>query len=144
MKRPVPLFLMVMLFTACSDIFETDISGAKITVISPSDEVQVAEGGVRFLWDRLEGAERYRVTVVTPDFANSAFAVKDTVIYQDSLSLSFGFRLRLEEGDYQWSIQSHNHSYQSVKSLYRLTVSKLQLPDEGEDTDPVQPEITER
>lgn len=135
---------MLILTAACGDIFETDISGSEIAVISPSDEVQVAEGGVRFLWDRLDGAERYRVTVVAPDFANSAFAVKDTVIYQDSLSLSFGFRLRLEEGHYQWSIQGYNRSYQSVRSLYGLTVAKVQEPDEGEEADPVQPEVTER
>lgn len=133
MKKLLPLIIVPLLASACGDVFETDISKRKVEVIAPSDGAEVGEGSVSFRWNVLEGAERYRVTVVSPDFDNALSAVTDTIIYPDSLALGVGFRLQLTAADYQWSIQAFNHAYQSRRSAYDLNVTKKQEEPETEE-----------
>ena len=120
---------------ACGDIFETDISGDEVSVIAPSDGAEVTQGSVTFLWNVLDGGERYRVTIVSPSFEKAAVAVKDTIIYPDSLSLSLGFRVKLAEGRYQWSLQAFNQAYGSVRSVYDLKVVPEGKDDPGDGND---------
>jgi predicted RNA methylase len=133
-------------FAACDDIMAPDISPKRVAVISPADKITVTEGDVSFRWSAMEGADRYRVTVVSPGFAAARRTVRDTVLYQDSLStvMSFGFNLTLTPADYEWSIQAFNHAYESQKSVYGLTVTPEPEPDNeepgGEEPDEQQPQ----
>jgi stress-induced morphogen len=137
MKNLLTAFIIVAAMSACGDIFETDITGKKIAVVAPIDKTEIVEGVVTFRWSALDGAERYRVTVVSPDFEHSSVAVRDTVLYRDSLSLSFGFDLELAPADYQWRIQAFSKSYESATGLYDLTVVPKPVPPE-----PVFPDIS--
>ncbi len=87
MKKLLILPVLCLMY-ACSDILETKISGKEVSVVAPLDGSEVAEGPVSFLWNTLDGAERYRVTIVSPSFESASIAVRDTVMYPDSLSLS--------------------------------------------------------
>lgn len=127
MKKALILPALLLMY-ACGDIFETDISGKEVHVTAPVDDAGVTEGNVSFLWEVLDGAQKYHVTVVTPDFEHAVTAVKDTLVYPDSLAVSLGFRMRLAAGGYQWSIQAFNSAYGSVRSVYDLTV--VAPPDE--------------
>ncbi len=134
MKHKPIVIATLTLLTACSEIFETDISGRSVEVIAPVDETEIVEGWVPFSWSALDGADRYRVVIVSPGFEDARLAVRDTVIYRDSLSMSFGFRYGLAPADYEWSIQAFNGAYESVKSVYALTVLPEREEPEPEDT----------
>jgi stress-induced morphogen len=137
MKNLLLTLITVVAMSACGDIFETDITGKNIAVVAPTDKAEIVEGVVTFRWSALNGAERYRVTVVSPDFEHSNVAIRDTVLYHDSLALSFGFGLELAPADYQWRIQAFSKSYESATDVYDLTVVPIPVPPE-----PVDPDIS--
>jgi hypothetical protein len=119
------------LFSACDDILAPDISGKEVSVVSPVNKTEITEGRVSFRWNAMEGAEKYRVSVVSPAFETARMAIKDTVLYQDSLStiMSFGFDIELAPEKYQWSIQAFNHAYPSLRSVHELTIVPEQVTE---------------
>lgn len=135
MKNLITALIIAAAMSACGDIFETDISGKRIPVVAPLDKSEIIEGMVTFRWSALDGADKYRVTIVSPDFEHSNIAIKDTVLYRDSLSLSFGLGLTLAPADYQWRIQAFNQSYESATVTYDLTVVPKPVPPEPADPD---------
>ncbi len=145
MKKTLTAMAALLALLACSDILETDISGERVGVIAPADKTEIAEGRVSFLWNLLDGAEKYRVTIVSPNFEHAAVAVKDTILYPDSLDMSLSFRIRLSGGMYQWSLQAFNEAYESVRSIYDLTVvvPEPEKP-EPEDEEPEDEETVRR
>ncbi len=131
MKKILTALIVLAAMSACYDIFVPDISGKRVTVVAPADETEITEGKVAFLWNALDGSDRYRVTILE----NATLAVKDTVLYRDSLSMSFGFELDLSPANYRWSVQAFNKTYESAKSVYGLTVVPKPVPPEPVDTD---------
>ncbi len=128
MKKTLILPALLLMY-ACGDILETDISGKEVHVTAPVDNAGITEGNMHFLWDVLDGAEKYHVSVVTPDFEHAVTAIKDTLVFPDSLAVSLGFRMRLAAGKYQWSMQAFNSACGSVRSVFDLTV--IAEPDEA-------------
>jgi hypothetical protein len=129
---------------------ETNISGDAVRVVAPTAGSEVTEGSVPFVWDVLDGADRYRMTIVNPSFENAGVAVMDTVVYSDSLALSLTLRKKLQQGSYEWSLQAFNQAYQSVRSVYGLVVVAPETPElptepengneTGHDDETVEPE----
>lgn len=142
MKKPLLPVAALLLLAACDDIMAPDISAVEVDVVAPVNKVEVAEGRVTFRWNALRGAERYRVTIVSPDFAHAGKVVRDTVMYQDSLAtnLGFGFALDLAPSKYQWSIQAFNHAYASLQTVRSLTVVPKAAPEPENPEEPTQPE----
>ncbi|MDR1671291.1 MAG: hypothetical protein LBR57_02105 [Alistipes sp.] len=137
MKNLLTALAIIAAMTACGDIFETDISSKNVAVVAPLDQATITEGLVSFNWDALDGADKYRVTIVSPDFQRSSVAIRDTILYQDSLSLSliFGFGVELAPADYQWRIQAFNGAYRSMTATYGLTVVPKPVPTDPDDPD---------
>ncbi len=134
--KPIVIALLAAL-SACNEIFETDISGRSVEVIAPLGGTEIVEGRASFRWSALDGADRYRVVIVSPGFENARFAARDTVLYRDSLfSMSFGFYQRLAPASYEWSIQGFNGAYESLRSVYAFTVVPEPEPEEPEEPDP--------
>lgn len=122
MKKPL-IFMSLIFLCSCGDVFESDISGSRIDMIAPADGAEVEEGTVAFLWNTLNGSERYRITIVSPSFEDALRAIADTIIYPDTLALGAALRVKLTPASYQWSIQAFNSAYSSVRSEYDLTVT---------------------
>jgi hypothetical protein len=106
--------------TVLSDSVETDLSGSSIEVISPANGVSIPEGEVVFNWELLQGADRYRLVVVTPDFEGALSTVCDIVIESDSHNGSH--TLQMSQGAYQWSVQGLNGTSKSEKQISSLTI----------------------
>ncbi len=136
------LFTLLLLaaLSACDEIFEADISGKEVAVIAPADGAEITEGRVSFRWNALDGADKYRVVVVSPDFEQARLVARDTVLYADSLTMSLGFGLTLAPADYQWSIGAFNGAYGSIVSVYSLTVVAKQEEEEPEPEPEPEPE----
>ncbi len=104
-------------------------------MIAPADGAEITEGRVSFRWNALDGADKYRVVVVSPDFERTRLVARDTVLYADSLTMSMGFGLTLTPADYQWSIRAFNEAYGSILSVYDLTVVPEQTEPEPEENE---------
>ncbi len=96
---------------------EKDISGMKVEATAPL--AAVTEGTVGFLWKALEGAKNYRLTVVSPSFAQAQKVVADTLLAADKLSCN----LKLARGDYQWNLVATNGAYTSSDNIRSLKVA---------------------
>ncbi len=85
-------------FVVVEGDLDPDISEGTVTYFSPRDSVEIEEGSIIFLWDRLNDARRYRFQLVTPGFDAISAIVLDTVTVADQLSVD------VDSGNYQWRV----------------------------------------
>lgn len=130
MKTLLPL--LFVLLTAGCEMLEEDISGREVRIVAPADRVSVAPGTVDFRWLATACAAGYEFTVVAPSFAAAGCVLADTVIYADTLARSYGCRVDLAQGEYQWSVRGFNGGYTTRTEVRSLTVVAAETPDEPE------------
>lgn len=126
MKRLLPLLLALL--TAGCEVLEEDISGREVRIAAPADNVTVTPGVVAFRWQAVDHAAGYEFTVVAPSFAAAERIVADTVLRADSLARSYGCRVDLAEGEYQWSVRAFNGGYTTRTEVRSLTVVASEKP----------------
>ena len=95
----------------------SDLSERQITVIAPTPDIEMSTGKVAFAWEPLSGADKYRLTVVSPSFDNVQVFVDDMTVTESVV------RMDLADGDYQWRIQALNEISQTVPQVYSFSVS---------------------
>ncbi len=71
---------VMLLFTQCSDLFETDISNKKIKIFAPSDKMATKIADVLFIWEGDADIKLYNLQVVTPSYELIQNVVMDTTI----------------------------------------------------------------
>ena len=111
------LFLPLITFLACSDVFETNIEGKTIRLLSPKDSLISTTNLVNFSWEKLEGAEKYNIQIVSNTFTNPYSYVCDS-----NVSGTF-FSFVLPAGNYQWRVKGTNFGYSSNYSYRSFTIS---------------------
>ena len=123
-----------LLLCAACDILEEDLSGRIARVIAPTDGAALPPGEVTFRWEAVEGASGYALRVVTPSFAGAGRIVADTLLRADTLGLarSYGCRMRLGTGDYEWSVEAFNGAYATQACIMRLSVVEIPPAEEPE------------
>lgn len=147
-RRPQPpkrsfcsagIFLLLSLCAAC-DILEEDLSGRSVHVMAPTNGAELLPGDVTFCWEAVKGASGYALRVVSPSFAEADRIVADTLLRTDTLGTarSCGCRVRLEAGDYEWSVEAYNGAYATQPCLLRLSV--VETPPAEEPPTPETPE----
>lgn len=94
---------------ACSDIIEQDISEEIPQIIGPGEE-NIEYGTLTFWWEEVEGASRYRVQIVAPDFDSPQRIFVDTLVNTNK------FDFTPLPGIYQWRVQAQNSAYSSAFS----------------------------
>lgn len=108
--------LLLLLSAGCGDMIVTDIRTAHVRIIAPASGMQTAGEQVAFSWEPLEGAEQYRLTVVSPSFAAAErYAV-------DTLTAGYAFFAELPDGDYQWQVAAINSEYRNTPLAYSFRV----------------------
>lgn len=127
MKKLLPP-LLALLVAGC-EVLEEDISHKTVQVLAPSDRITVESGTVGFRWQATEYAAGYRFTVVSPSFAAAGRIVADTVIRADSLARSYGCRVELAPGRYEWSVTGFNTGYTTRNEVRSLTVATSENPE---------------
>lgn len=130
MKKLLPL--LFVLLTAGCEVLEEDISGREVSVLAPADGVSVVAGKVDFRWLATACAAGYEFTVVAPSFAAAERIVADTVLRADTLARSYGCRVDLAAGEYEWSVRGFNGGYTTRTETRALTVIAAETPDEPE------------
>ena len=114
------------------EIIEEDISGRAVTTIAPADDAEVPAGETLFRWRAVDRATGYELCVAT-----EGRIVADTLLAADTLGLarSYGCRLRLEAGRYEWTVAAFNSGYETSSPALRLTVAEEPVPEEPEKSD---------
>ncbi len=133
---PIGIFLSLLLGVSC-DILEEDISDRPIEIVVPACGAELPPGEVTFRWEAVEGASGYALRVVTPSFAEADRIVADTLLQADTLGLarSYGCRLTLEAGRYEWTVAAFNAGYETRSATLQLTVAAEPVPEEPEKSD---------
>ena len=140
---PIGIFLSLLLGVSC-DILEEDISVHTARVIAPTNGAELPPGEVTFRWEAVEGASGYALRVVTPSFAEAGRIVADTLLAADTLGLarSYGCRLTLEAGRYEWTVAAFNAGYETRSATLQLTVAtepEPEVPEESDSPESVEP-----
>lgn len=125
------LFPILLLFAVSCEILEEDISGRRVAVIAPTDGAAVPAGEIRFRWQAVDGAAGYALRVVSPSFADAARLIADTLVTADTLGAarSYGCRLRLDVGQYEWTVSAFNSGYETRSETLRLTIAEEPAPE---------------
>lgn len=125
------LFYFMLLLAAVScEILEEDISGRAVTAIAPADDAEVPAGSVMFRWRAVDRATGYELCVAT-----EGRIAADTLLAADTLGLarSYGCRLTLEAGDYEWHVEAFNSAYGTRSETLHLTVAAESAPEVPEE-----------
>lgn len=120
MKRLI-ILLLVGLLMGCEAIFVDDISTKVINLTAPANNATVQETTVNFLWESVEGAERYQLQVARPGFANAQQVVLDTTITKNT------FSTKLATGAYEWRVRGLNSEYATNYATRKFTLTSTDL-----------------
>jgi hypothetical protein len=125
----------ILFFTACHDIFETDLSGKKVVLLAPGDSLRTEYGTQTFYWEELDGALTYNLQVATPSFSRIEQLIVDTTVSSQK------FTMNLTPGMYEWRVRAQNGSSKTeyvtrslqIDSTMDLTKQKVLLnsPSDG-------------
>ena len=105
MKKIINLLLFPLLFfvSSCTkDFIVKDIKNATLTINAPSDSAKTPVNTITFWWDELDGAEKYNLQIVKPNFSSITQLIVDTNITTNKFNHTFA------PGTYQWRIKATN------------------------------------
>jgi len=95
---------------------KTDISGVKVSLLSPTDKNTIVDRKITLWWNQVTGAEKYNLQIVSPSFANPTKLIYDQWITTNSLSTE------LDAGNYEWRVKASNNIYETTFSTYSLSI----------------------
>lgn len=123
----------LLLLCAACDILEEDISDRPIEIVGPACGATVPPGETLFRWRAVDRATGYALCV-----AAEGRIVADTLLAADTLGLarSYGCRLTLEAGRYEWTVAAFNAGYETRSATLQLTVVAEPEPEEPENPEP--------
>ncbi len=109
----LPVFTLLLLisitFNSCQDFIEEDISGETTSFVIPQNNDTIAEFS-SFVWDEIEGATKYHLEVVSPNFTTPNFIAYDTLVNGTDIFLT------LSPNQYQLRVTGKNNGYDSETS----------------------------
>jgi hypothetical protein len=115
---PVLFFIATVLFVAssCDDIFEKDLEGKEVVIVSPADMLKTQYSTQTFWWEEMDGASSYKLQIVSPTFDRVEKVLVDSSITTNKIEIT------LYPGKFQWRIQPVNSS-----STGKYTVRSLEI-----------------
>ncbi len=115
--------IAVITLNSCRDVFEKRLAGDEVTVIIPNDQDTLYSNTVHFKWEELDGADSYRLQIVSPEFSNIQTFNIDSLIEGDEI------KIVLAPGQYQFKLRGENSAYESdyikARSIYVDSVNDL-------------------
>ena len=100
----------ILLLCGCEEALETSLVDKKVVLLAPANNLVTTNTEQTFYWETVNGATKYQLTVVTPNFASIAKLVADTLVTKNN------FAMTLTPGVYQWRVRAVNNSTQSAYS----------------------------
>jgi hypothetical protein len=113
----ISFFSMLAIIYACRKDFVVDDIRNKILVVNaPADNLITTNNVITFWWEPLDGAEKYNLQVVQPNFAVIASLIADTNVTGTK------FNLTLQPGVYQWRIKATNAGHSTAFQTFSLRI----------------------
>lgn len=103
---------------ACSDLFEKDLEPESVVLTTPMDMDTLENYTVNFWWQELEGADNYRVQIVS-----GSFSLPNALIF-DSISEANVFDLTLSPGEYEWRVKGINGSSETDYTTFSFFINQ--------------------
>lgn len=110
------LLLVLLTWSACSLIFEEDLSKRQVDLLSPPNNYLTYQQTQTFIWDSVASATRYRFQLVSQRFDFIENYVLDTFLTARSISLTLAPKV------YQWRVTAYNNSSETAVNTYDLEV----------------------
>lgn len=112
------LFILIIQkwITSCDEIFEKDLSGEEIFMISPGEDCITTFSSQAFLWEPVNGATQYVFQIVTPSFNATELLLTDTVLTENR------FNINLFPGKFEWRVRAENGSSSSAYFIRTLQI----------------------
>ncbi len=101
----------------CKDFIEKDISGETPVLLLPANNSTINANPVHVKWEEMEGATKYRIEIVSPEFGNIQSFPLDSIV--SGTNFFFG----LDSAQYEVRITAMNAGFSSNPSaIKRFTV----------------------
>ncbi|MDF3026957.1 MAG: hypothetical protein K0S23_1264 [Fluviicola sp.] len=111
-NRLLVLFISFSLF-GCKDFIEKNISEDTPILVLPSNNATINANPVHIKWEELEGATKYRIEIVSPEFGNiQSFPL-------DSIVTGTNFYFGLDSAQYEIRITAMNAGFSSKPSAIK-------------------------
>ncbi len=116
MKKIIFIGVLILLFACQKDFIVKDITGKTLVVNAPANNTVTPINAVTFWWEELDGAEKYNIQVVKPNFTAIQQLIADTNVTGNKLTLS------LSPGIYQWRIKATNNGGSTAYQVFNLKI----------------------
>jgi hypothetical protein len=110
------IIVFAFLFSCKKDFIVKDITKATISINSPASNLVTTSNQVTFWWEPVDGAEKYALQVVQPDFTSLTKILLDTSVTGTK------YVLTLQPGTYQWRIKATNNGGSTSYQTYNFKV----------------------
>lgn len=111
------IFASLLAIAACTkDLLVKDIKNSSVIVLAPANNTKTPVNAVTFWWEELEGAEKYNIQIVKPNFSAIQILIADTNVVGNKYTRS------LTPGVYQWRIRAYNGGGNTAYAVYNLTI----------------------
>lgn len=109
--------ILITLLIACSkDFIVKDIKNETVSILAPANNLSTSTNAVTFWWEEIDGAEKYNIQIVKPNFSAIQQLILDTNVTGDK------FNYTLNPGTYQWRIKAKNSAGSTGYTTYNLTI----------------------
>lgn len=116
-KLIIGLGIMMALIWSCTkDFVVKNIKNDLVTIIAPANNLTTSNNAVIFWWEELDGAEKYNIQIVKPNFNAIQQLLVDTNVTGDK------FHFSLTPGSYQWRIRAKNAGGSTQFTTFNLTI----------------------
>ena len=116
MKKAGFVLLVIVFTISCAKWVSVDISEDSIVLISPIENQADSLQKKTFVWEELEGADKYRLQIASPDFSSISYYALDSLVTRTSFTSS------LIPKTYQWRVRGENDDFNSAWSTRNLTI----------------------
>lgn len=111
------LILSALYFISCTkDFVEKNIKNSNVSILAPANNFVTPNNTITFWWDALDGAEKYNLQIVKPNFAAIQELITDTNVTGTK------FIKTLTPGSYQWRIRGMNAGGNTDYTVFNLTI----------------------
>ena len=121
MKRTSLYLILILIISACDEIFERDITNDKIEVVAPKDGLVTTKTTLTFWWNELKDANSYRLQIVSTGFDTVLSIPVDTNLTTNK------FEVSLNPGRYGWRVKAMNSATETSWFTQKLTI--LDVPN---------------
>ncbi len=111
--------LLLLSLNGCEDFIEKNISKKTVNILTPGDGYNSSDLTIDFWWDKLEGAEQYKLQIVQPSFLSIQKFILDTILSDNHFAVS------LISGQYEWRIKAINNGSETEYSYRTFSIDSI-------------------